>query len=145
MATQSQIHWGQISASIALVFILMGNAYLKYNLVQEDWHCKSKMWWLYNKGLSHTGKGKKEETGGRSAGFFVDISHKKGLVLCNQYFGKLSQESFCKNNQEGLSGKYVRTELIPQTSSFYRMAIQFKIANRSFDVIGYKVFTVPAR
>ena len=103
MPTQSQIHWGQISASIALVFILMSNVYLKYNLVEEDRHCKSKMWWLCNKGLSRTGKGKKEGTGGRSAGFFVDISHKKGLVMCHQYFRKLSQESFCKNNQEGLS------------------------------------------
>ena len=99
----------------------------KYNPLEEALHCKSKAWRLRREGLSRTGKGKKEGTGGKSASFLVGISYKKSLVMCTQYFGKLNGESLAKIVKKDFPKAFRDSISIPKTSYFCRTAIQFKI------------------
>ena len=119
----------------------------KYNLLEETRHRKSKVRRLRSEGLSHTGKGKEEGTGGRSDSFLVGISYKKGLVMCTQYFGKLNGESFAKVVKNDFP-KALRDSISSKNKLFLRDSDptqNSKKANRVFDVIGCKVFAIPAR
>ena len=52
-------------------------------------------WQQRSEGLKMTTKGKKEDSGGKMAHFFVEISaREKGVVLCKQYKWKLNGENF---------------------------------------------------
>ena len=49
-----------------------------------------------SEGLVLSTKGKKEEVNGKMANFFVAISYKKGVVLCEQYLEQLNVENFSR-------------------------------------------------
>ena len=119
----------------------------KYNPLEEAHYCKRKACRLRSEGLSRTGKGKKEGTGGKSASFLVGISYKKGLVMCTQYFGKLNGESFPKLVKKDFP-KAFRDSINSKNKLFLQDGdpIQnIKKANRAFHAIGCKVFAIPAQ
>ena len=119
----------------------------KYSPLEEAHHCKNKAWWLRSEGLSRTGNGKKEGTGGRSASFPVGISYKKGLIICIYYFGRLSGESIAKIVKKDFP-KAFRDSINPKNELFLQDGDPIqnsKKANRAFDATGCKVFAIPAR
>ena len=55
-------------------------------------------WQQQSEGLDplFTAKGSHTVSGGRLAHFIVAISFNKGVILCEQYFGKISREMFAE-------------------------------------------------
>ena len=68
----------------------------KYNPVDEAKSFKSMTWRQRSEGLDPfcTAKGSHNGSGGRIAHFVVAIFFNKGVILCEQYFGKISREMF---------------------------------------------------
>ena len=104
-------------------------------------------WRRANEGLSLTRKGKKEGSGGRVANFFVAISHKKGVVLCQQYFDRLNGDMFYDFVKEHFTLAFSKS-----TNSRNMLFLQdgdpsqnSARAHAAFDEIGCKVFSIPAR
>jgi len=68
----------------------------KYNPNDEAKSSKTMAWRKMNEGLDPycTAKGMHVGSGGRVAHFMVAIAHKEGVVLCQQYTGKLNGQKF---------------------------------------------------
>ena len=66
----------------------------KKNPLDEATAPKAREWRKVNEGLTRTCKGKKE--GSTQVKFMVGISYNKGVVLCEQYFGRLNGAQMAK-------------------------------------------------
>ena len=78
-------------------FYLDGVSYEhKYNLLDEAKSVKSMTRWEQSQGLDPlcTAKGSYTGSSERIAHFIVALSFNKGVILCEQYFGKISVEMF---------------------------------------------------
>ena len=93
-----------------------------------------------------TSKGRKSGNGGKSVAFMVGISHNSGVVLCEQYEGRL--------NGSKLS-KMIRTKFpaaLARCSNGAKLVLQdncpvqtSKAAQKAFDKIDVELFPIPAR
>ena len=78
-------------------FILHSTGFqYKYNPHDEAQSIQTMAWQLKNKGLhlQCTVKGSHVRSGGTAANFIVAIAHQKGVVLCEQYEGKINGDMF---------------------------------------------------
>lgn len=68
----------------------------KYNPCDQARAPRTMAWRRPNEGLKFkcTAKGSHEGTGGKVAHFFAAVAYGKGVVLCEQYHGKLNGKSF---------------------------------------------------
>ena len=55
---------------------------------------RAREWRKPNEGLNYGCVAKGSKEGVRNANFMVAISHTKGVVLCDQYFGRINGEKF---------------------------------------------------
>ena len=131
-------------------FYLDGVGYqYKYNPFDEAKSVKSRTWRQRSEGLDPlcTTKGSHTGSGGRIAHFIVEISFNKGVILCEQYYGKISGKMFAdlkhkhfkqafekSNNQKG---KLFLQDGDPSQNS--------KKANNAMYKVGAKKFSIPAR
>ena len=78
----------------------------KYNPSDQARAPKTMAWRRRNEGLKYkcTTKGSHEGTGGKVVHFIAAIAHGKGMVLCEQYHGKLNGQSFTNFFAGTLSG-----------------------------------------
>lgn len=75
----------------------------KYNPLDEARSTKNMTWRKRDKGLvpSCTAKGSDVDSGGKVAHFMVAIAYMKGVILCEQYEGRINGDmfaSFVKNH-----------------------------------------------
>ena len=109
---------------------------------------RSMAWRKRSEGLDiHcTAKGKKSGNGGRSAAFMVGISYDAGVVLCEQYEGRLNGTKFSKMIREkfpmALERCANKSNLILQDNCPVQNS---KAAKKAFTQIGVELFPIPAR
>ena len=93
-----------------------------------------------------TAKGEKSGKGGRSAAFMVGISYNSGVVLCEQYEGRLNGAKFSKMIRDKFPAALERcknnSKLILQDNCPVQTS---KAAKDAFKKIGAELFTIPAR
>ena len=96
--------------------------------------------------INCTSKGKKTGSGGKVASFMVGISHGSGVVLCQQYSGRLNGEKFAnmiiKDFPKALSKCGNNSKLILQDGCPVQNSAA---ALRAFKSIGADIFPIPAR
>ena len=139
----SQHFW---SKRISIYLDGKGFAY-KQNPKDQARAPKAREWRRKGEGLSYgcTSKGKKE--GCVNANFIVGISHSKGVVLCEQYFGPINGKKFaeivenslpaCLQNSVNPRERRILMDNCPRQNS--------RVARDAFDKIGAAVFLIPAR
>ena len=131
-------------------FYLNGVSYQhKYNPFDEAKSVKSMTWRQRSEALEPlcTAKGSHTKGSGRIAHFIVAISFNKGVILCEQYFGKISGEMFAdfihKHLKEGF-----RKSNNPKDKLFVYDGDPSE-SNRKVNNAMYKVdakkFSIPAR
>lgn len=110
---------------------------------------RSMAWRRPNDGLNfeRTTKGSHEGSGGQVAHFLVAIAHGKGVILAEQYEGKLNGEKFADfvrarfpymfENSNNSRGKLFLQDGDPSQNS--------KKANVAIDEVGARQFSIPAR
>ena len=116
-----------------ILFYLDGVGYQhKYNPFNEAKSIKSMIWRQRSKdlGLICSAKGSQTGRGGRIAHFFVAISCSKCLVLCEQYFEKISGEVLADFIHKHCEEAFEKKPRIQRTNSFFRMVIHHKTADR---------------
>lgn len=131
-------------------FYLDGASFVhKYNPFDQAKAPKTMAWRRPGEGLklNCTAKGSHEGTGGRVAHFMAAIAHGKGVVLCEQYHGKLNGQSFAEfirehfprvfKNSANPKGKLFLQDGDPSQNS--------KKARDAMDSIGAKKFSIPPR
>ena len=113
-------------------FYLNGVGYQhKYSPFDEAKSVKRMTWRQRSEGLdppcivkgSHTG------SGGRMAHFIVAISFNKRVILCKQYFGKVSGKMFADFIHKHFKEAFGKSKN-HRTNSFFRMVIHHKTAER---------------
>ena len=120
----------------------------KYNTHDEAQPIRTMAWRLKNEGLHPhwTAKGSKVGLGGRVTHFIVAIAHQKGVVLCEQYEGKINgdisdfiktyfQETFSRCNIP--KGERFLQDGYPVQNS--------KKARQALDTVGAIKFSIPPR
>ena len=121
----------------------------KYNPCDEARSNRSMAWRRRDEGLdpSCTSKGSHVGSGGKVAYFFVAIAYQKGVVLCEQYHGKLNGPMFANfisehfesafQNGQNQSGKLFLQDGDPSQNS--------KLAKESMAKVGARKFDIPPR
>ena len=121
----------------------------KYNPSGQARAPRTMAWRRPNEGLKYkcTAKGSHEGTGGKVAHFFVAIAYGKGVVLCEQYHGKLNGQCFADFVREHFQrvfsacanpkGKLFLQDGDPSQNS--------KKANDAMHAIGARKFSIPPR
>ena len=121
----------------------------KYNPSDQARAPKTMAWRRRNEGLKYkcTTKGSHEGTGGKVAHFIAAIAHGKGMVLCEQYHGKLNDQSFANfvrehfpglfRNSSNLKGKLFLQDRDPFQNS--------KKAKEAIHGMGARKFSIPPR
>lgn len=121
----------------------------KYNPSDQARAPKTMAWRRPNEGLKYkcTAKGSHEGTGGKVAHFIAAISYGKGIVLCEQYHGKLNGQSFANFVREHFArlvsdcsnpkGKLFLQDGDPSQNS--------KKANDAIHDVGARKFSIPPR
>ena len=66
----------------------------KTNLSEHGCYNGSMVYQYKSEGFVLSGKGKKEGVNGKLANFFLTISYKKGIILCEQYMEQLNGDNF---------------------------------------------------
>lgn len=109
---------------------------------------RSMAWRRRSEGLDLrcTAKGRKTGTGGKTAAFMVGISYKSGVILCEQYAGKLNGESFARMIRKSFpaalkkatnKGKLILQDGCPVQNS--------AAAKRAFKRIRAEIYPIPPR
>ena len=118
----------------------------KTNPAGEARSSNTMQWRKRNEGLSRTTKGKKEGTGGRTATFFVAISHGRGVVLCQQFDSVITGESFAQFVRNNFHSTFIRT--MKDSRMFLQDGDPRQNSARARALIqrrGYEIFSIPAR
>ena len=121
----------------------------KYNPSDQARAPKTTAWRRRNEGLKYkcTTKGSHEGTGGKVAHFIAAIAHGKGMVLCEQYHGKLNGQNFANfvrghfpglfHNSSNPKGKLFLQDGDPSQNS--------KKAKEAMHGMGARKFNIPPR
>lgn len=102
---------------------------------------------LKSEGLALSSKGKKEGVNGKVANFFVAISYKKGVVLCEQYLEQLNGENFSKFVRQHFPAAFKKSSN-PKGMLFLQdgdPTQNSRKAKKAFDDVGCRMFSIPAR
>lgn len=93
-----------------------------------------------------TTKGRKSGNGGKTAAFMVGISHNAGVVLCEQYKGRLNGNDFAKMIKRSFPDALSRctngSKVILQDNCPVQTS---QAAKNAFKKIGAELFPIPAR
>ena len=136
-------HWTK-----RISFYLDGVGFVyKKNPYEEARSSGNMTWRTAKEGIQVTAKGRKEGTGGTYANFIVAIAYGKGVVLAEQYLGKINGEKFAKivrdsfpaalENSANPVNKLILQDGDPSQNS--------KQAKTAFHEVGCKIFAIPAR
>ena len=121
----------------------------KYDPLSEARSTKTMAWRRRDEGLepNYTAKGSHVGSGGNVAHFLVAIAYDKGVILSEQYKGKINGEMF-KNFVE----KHFADTFAKSANQRGKLFLQdgdpsqnSKKAQTSFDEVGAKKFSIPAR
>jgi len=119
----------------------------KENPMDEAFAPKAREWRQPNEGLAFgcTAKGKKEGT--TQAKFMVAISYTRGVVLCEQYFGRINGEKFCRLVDRCFPQAF-HLSINPYDKLFLQdgdPSQNSALAMETFEDLGANVFSIPAR
>ena len=135
---------------MVFVFTLMESALL-INTIHRIRHELQKQWLGEGimRGLKYkcTTKGSHEGTGGKVVHFIAAIAHGKGMVLCEQYHGKLSGQSFASFVQEHFPGLFHNSSN-PKGKLFLQdgdPSQNSKKAKEAIHGMGARKFSIPPR
>jgi len=121
----------------------------KYNPLDEARSTKAMAWRRRDEGLDPlcTAKGSHVGSGGRVAHFIVAIAHGKGVILCEQYFGRLNGEKFAQFIRDHFENTFAVS-----ANTTGRLFLQdgcptqnSKKAREAWYEIGAKKFSIPPR
>ena len=121
----------------------------KYNSFDEAKSVKSMTWWQRSEGLDPlcTANGSYTGSGGRIAHFIVALCFNKGVILCEQHFGKISGEMFAE-----FINKHFKEAFEKSNSPKDKLVLQdgdpsqnSRKANNAIYKLGTKKFSIPAR
>ena len=102
-------------------------------------------WRKRSEGLRVTMKGQKE--GCVNANFMVGISYNKGVVLCQQYLGRITGKKFAKIIDRDIPAA-LENSIAPQAKRILQDGCprqNSKLAKAAFDRVNAKVFRIPPR
>ena len=118
----------------------------KYNPHDQSLAPRTMAWRKPSDGLSYnqTSKGSHEGSRGRTAHFIVAIAYSKGVILAEQYEGNLNGQKFPDFVHEQFPTVF-ENSCNKKASSFYRMAIQVKIAEKQKKQLLHKNLLSQAR
>ena len=100
-----------------------------------------------SEGLVLSAKGKKEGVNGKVANFFVEISYKKGILLCEQYMEQLNGDNFSSFVRKHFPAAFQKSS-DPKGMLFLQdgdPTQNSKKAKKAFDDVGCRMFLIPAR
>ena len=109
---------------------------------------RARNWRKRSEGLDQhcTSKGRKSGNGGKSAAFMVGISYDSGVVLCEQYQGRLNGVKIAKmitdTFPQALAKCANHSTLILQDNDPVQTS---KAAQKAFQTVGAELFPIPAR
>lgn len=121
----------------------------KYNPCDEARSSKTLAWRRKKEALHPgcTAKGSHVGSGGNVAHFLVAIAYKRGVILCEQYHGKINGDMFSKFIEEHFPRTF-ESSANPRGKLFLQdgdPSQNSKKAKQSMDKIGVKKFNIPAR
>ena len=121
----------------------------KFNPADQARAPKTIAWRRPNEGLKYkcTAKGSHEGTGGKVAHFFAAIAYGKGIVLCEEYHGKLNGQSFANFVREHFPRLFT-TCSNPKGKLFVQDGDPSQNSRRAKDAIhaiGARKFNIPPR
>ena len=121
----------------------------KQNPCDEARSVNTMAWRRRDEGLhpSCTAKGSHVGSGGKVAHFFVAISYRKGVILCEQYFGRLNGAMFAKFIKKHFKktfrkGQNTRGRIFLQDGDPSQNS---RLAKKSLKKVGARKFSIPAR
>ena len=94
--------------------------------------------------LRCTAKGSHVGPGGRVAHFIVAKAHQEGIVLCEQYEGKINGDMFLDFIKAHFQGTFSRCR-IPKGKNFLQDGKNSKKASHALDTVGAIKFSIPPR
>ena len=95
----------------------------------------------------YTGKGSHTGSGGRIAHFIVAMSHNKGVIFCEQYFGKINGEMFADFKHKYFEEAFEKCNS-PKDKLFLHdgdLSQNSRKANNAMYKVGVKKFSILAR
>ena len=133
---------------IAFYFDGVGFAH-KYNPYDQAMSPKTMTWRWPHDGLSfeRTAKGSHEGTGGRVAHFLCAIAHNKGMILAEQYEGRLNGNEFAKFVREQFPNLFERSNN-PVGKMFLQDGDPSQNSRKTqdaLDEVGGRIFHIPPR
>jgi len=133
-----------------IAFFLDGAGFQhKRNPCDEAKSCKSMAWRRKDEGLEPgcTAKGSHVGSGGTVAHFMVGICYDRGVILCQQYFGRINGEKFSKFIIENFPSAFERS-LHPENRLFLQdgdPSQNSKLAKEALKCVGATKFDIPPR
>ena len=136
--------------TVGLSFYLDGTSWVhKGNPSSHVKTLRTRTWRKRSQGLKPEccAKGKKEGSGGRVAKFMVAISHRKGIIKCYQYEGRINGEKFVKFIEEHfpdmfLKGNNSKGKVFLQDGD---PSQNCKLSKKAMEKVGCRLFKIPAR
>lgn len=122
--------------------------YHKYNPFDQARATSGRIWRKKNEGLAQycTAKGSHEGSGGRVVHFFVAISYRRGVILCEEY-DNLDGEFFRQFVLDHFEGAFTRSQ--KQRSRLFLQdgdpSQNSALAKRAFYTVNAEVFSIPPR
>ena len=98
-----------------------------------------------SEGLKVTAKGEKEGKNGKSATFFVGVSHGQGVVFCSQFLGRCNGEKFSQWVTERFPAVFTRVNKGKQVLQDGCPVQNSAVVQHAFNNMGVQVVSIPAR
>lgn len=121
----------------------------KYNPCDEARSTKTMAWRRRNEGLKPgcTAKGSHVGTGGKVAHFMVAMAYNKGVILCEQYFGRINGQKFADFITEHFTATFEQSAN-PRGRLFLQdgdPSQNSTLARKSMRAVGARNFSIPPR
>jgi len=120
----------------------------KCNPAGEARTVSSMSWRLPKEGLTRTTKGRKEESGGKMANFFVAMSHTHGVVMCEHHEWKITGENFAQLVDSDFLKVFQKCNSPPGQRLFLQDGDPRQNSKKAKDMLtklGYEMFAIPPR